>query len=112
MHSDKYYTHRQRLFNFVEECVKEAQRNNVISVAKDPALVAKLFFFIYSASLRWWLATDKPKLATTIAELRPLFELQMSGLRPEDVSTIPQKSLPSAGTRPRKKQTTSINQLK
>ena len=85
MHSDKYYAERQRLFDFVEECVKEAQRNEVISASKDPVLIAKLFFFTYSAALRWWLATDKPKLETSIDELRPLFELQMSGLHPTHI---------------------------
>jgi len=50
-------------------------------VKEDPALVARYVFFVYSASLRWWIASPKPDPRTGIADLRRLLRLLVAGLR-------------------------------
>ena len=84
MHSAEYDKNRQRLFNFVQDCVREAQQAGKISAGEDPALAARHLFFVYSASLRWWLASERPELETSMKELRPLFELLLRGLAPRE----------------------------
>lgn len=110
MHSEEYYSHRQRLFDFVEECVVNAQNNSVIATSITPSTAAKVFFFIYSASLRWFLATDKPDVETSISELRPLFELQMSGLAPHGES-VPQKKSRRTGSFARRRGVRRVQEL-
>ena len=48
---------------------------------EDHALVARYVFFVYSASLRWWIASPKPDPRTGIADLRRLLRLLVAGLR-------------------------------
>ena len=50
-------------------------------VKEDPALVARYVFFVYSASLRWWIASPRPDPRAGIAELRKLLRLLVAGLR-------------------------------
>jgi len=82
MHSAEYYAHRKRVSDFLEDAVRQAQGAGEIAEQEDPALVAKLFFFVQSAAVRWWIASESPNLKRGIRELRGLFALQMSGLGP------------------------------
>jgi len=43
-------------------------------------LIARHIFFVYSASLRWWIAAPQPDPAVGVADLRRLLKLQISGL--------------------------------
>ena len=102
MHSAEYYGRRRRVSDFLEAALREAQQTGEIAADMDPALVAKLLFFVYSASVRWWAASRSPDLKTGIRELRSLFALQLSGLGPGAVafSSLPRqrRAVPRAST--------------
>jgi AcrR family transcriptional regulator len=66
---------RRRLIDGVEALVRKSK------VKEDPALVARYVFFVYSASLRWWIASPRPDPRTGVAELRKLLRLLVAGLR-------------------------------
>ena len=66
---------RKRLIDGVEALVRKAK------VKEDPALVARYVFFVYSASLRWWIASPKPDPRAGVAELKRLLRLLVAGLR-------------------------------
>jgi AcrR family transcriptional regulator len=82
MHSAEYYSHRKRVSDFLQDAVRQAQRSGEIAHNVDPAVAAKLFFFVQSAAVRWWIASEAPDLNVGINELRNLFALQISGLAP------------------------------
>jgi hypothetical protein len=43
-------------------------------------VIARLVFFVYSASLRWWIAAPRPDPGKGVADLRRLLRLQSAGL--------------------------------
>ena len=73
---------RKRLIDGVEELIRKAQQAKKISARENPAVIARHIFFVYSASLRWWIAAPKPDPAKGIADLRRLLKLQFEGLAP------------------------------
>jgi AcrR family transcriptional regulator len=72
---------RQRLIDGLEELVRAAQSEGKIASKADPRLIARHIFFVYSASLRWWIASPRPDPRTGIADLRCLLRLLVAGLR-------------------------------
>lgn len=62
---------RQRLIDGLEELVRRSRHFR----KKDVELVARHIFFVYSASLRWWIAAPRPDPAKGVAELRRLLRL-------------------------------------
>ena len=66
---------RKRLIDGIEELVRRAQRKGGYSSKENAQLVARHIFFVYSASLRWWIAAPKPDAAKGLAELRKLLSL-------------------------------------
>ena len=72
---------RKRLIDGVEALLREAQRRKEISAKEKPALIARHIFFVYSASLRWWIASPRPDPRKGVADLRRLLRLQIEGLR-------------------------------
>jgi AcrR family transcriptional regulator len=73
---------RQRLIDGIEALVQAAQRERRILAKESAALIARHFFFVYSAAVRWWIAGPRPDVATGVADLKRLLELQISGLSP------------------------------
>lgn len=71
---------RQRLIDGIEELVRNAQRAKKIGSKENPAVIARHIFFVYSASLRWWIAAPRPDPQAGVADLRRLLKLQVSGL--------------------------------
>ena len=71
---------RKRLIDGVEDLIRNAQEAGKISSREPPALIARHIFFVYSASLRWWIAAPKPDPAKGVADLRRLLKLQFEGL--------------------------------
>jgi hypothetical protein len=65
----------------LEALVRGAQRTRRIRSSEEPGVIARYIFFVYSASLRWWIAAPRPNPAQGIADLRRLLKLQSDGLR-------------------------------
>ena len=72
---------RKRLIDGVEAMVRRAQEDKTISARENADLIARHIFFVYSASLRWWIAAPDPDPDKGIADLRRLLKLQFDGLR-------------------------------
>jgi AcrR family transcriptional regulator len=72
---------RKRLIDGIEALVLAAQRARRIGAREDAAVIARLIFFVYSASLRWWIAAPRPNPEKGLADLRRLLKLQSDGLR-------------------------------
>jgi len=72
---------RQRLIDGIEALVRSAQERKEIRAREKPALIARHIFFVYSASLRWWIAEAEPDPERGVADLRRLLRLQIDGLR-------------------------------
>jgi AcrR family transcriptional regulator len=72
---------RKRLIDGIEALVRAAQRARRIRSREDPGLIARHIFFVYSASLRWWIAAPRPSPEKGVADLRRLLQLQADGLR-------------------------------
>jgi AcrR family transcriptional regulator len=72
---------RKRLIDGIEALVLAAQRARRIGARENAAVIARLIFFVYSASLRWWIAAPRPNPEKGLADLRRLLKLQSDGLR-------------------------------
>ena len=75
-----FHSIRKRLIDGVEDLIRKAQQEKKITSKENPALIARHIFFVYSASLRWWIASPKPDPKQGVAELRRLLKLQFEGL--------------------------------
>jgi AcrR family transcriptional regulator len=71
---------RKRLIGGIEALVQKAQQKRKIRSKESAALIARHIFFVYSASLRWWIAAPRPDPQKGLADLRRLLELQFTGL--------------------------------
>ena len=72
---------RKRIMDGIEALIREAQRTRRIRSKENPAFIARHIFFLYTASVRYWIAGPKPDPAKGIAEFRRLLKLQFDGLR-------------------------------
>jgi AcrR family transcriptional regulator len=72
---------RKRLIDGIEQLIRIAQQDKRIGSRENPAVIARHIFFVYSASLRWWIAAPKPDPEQGVADLRRLLKLQFAGLR-------------------------------
>jgi hypothetical protein len=77
----RFHAIRTRLIAGVERLVRAAQENRRIGTAERAAFVARCIFFVYSAALRWWIASPRPDVRRGLAELRRMLALQLNGLR-------------------------------
>ena len=73
---------RGRLIDGIEQLVLASQKEKRVRADEKAGLIARHVFFVYSASLRWWIAAPQPHPAKGIADLRRLLRLQFEGLRP------------------------------
>ena len=73
---------RKRLIDGIEDLVRKAQEGRRIGTREKPPLIARHIFFVYSASLRWWIVARNPRPRDGVADLRRLLRLQIGGLRP------------------------------
>ena len=76
-----FHNIRRRLIEGIEALVKAAQERKEIHAKEKPAVIARHIFFVYSASLRWWIAAPTPDPDTGVADLRRLLRLQIEGLK-------------------------------
>ena len=70
-----FHAIRRRLIEGIEQLVEKAGAERKVAFREDPALVARHIFFVYSASLRWWIAAAKPDPAKGLSDLRRLLRL-------------------------------------
>jgi len=76
-----FHAIRKRLIDGVETRVRAAQKNGKIACREDPAVIARCVFFVYSASLRWWIAAPAPDPDQGVADLRRLLKLMIEGMK-------------------------------
>jgi AcrR family transcriptional regulator len=79
--AERFHAIRARLIAGLERLVRAAQADGRIGTPAKPAFVARCIFFVYSAALRWWIASPRPDVRRGLAELRRLLALQLDGLR-------------------------------
>jgi len=79
-HATEFHAIRQRLIDGIARRVAAAQTAGLLGHSEPPELIARLLFFVYSASVRWWIAAPEPQAEQGVAELRRLLQLQMDGL--------------------------------
>ena len=72
---------RKRLMDGIRGLIEKNQEAGKVRKDESADLIARYVFFVYSASLRWWIASPKPDPRTGIAELRRLLRLLVAGLR-------------------------------
>jgi AcrR family transcriptional regulator len=77
----RFHAIRARLIAGIERLVRAAQADGRIGTPEKAAFVARCIFFVYSAALRWWIASPRPDVRRGLAELRRLLALQLDGLR-------------------------------
>lgn len=75
-----FHSIRKRLIDGVESLVGKAQENGSVRRDEKASLIARHIFFVYSASLRWWIAAPRPDPEKGVADLRRLLKLQFHGL--------------------------------
>ena len=75
-----FHAIRKRLIDGVESLVAANQQNGKLRKDVPAAVIARHIFFVYSASLRWWVAAPKPDPAKGVSDLRRLLKLQFEGL--------------------------------
>ena len=76
-----FHAIRKRLIDGIEDLTKKSQVKGELSKRESPAVIARYIFFVYSASLRWWIAAQHPDPARGVADLRRLLKLQIAGLQ-------------------------------
>jgi len=82
-HSAGFKENVSRIVGCIESLVIAQQKAGRIPAGIDPTLVGRHFFFVFFAAVRWWITDDKPVAKDGIAELKRLFGLTVSGLRPQ-----------------------------
>ncbi len=71
---------RKRLIDGIEQLIEKSKKEKKIKSSESAALIARHIFFVYSASLRWWIAAPHPDPQKGLADLRRLLRLQLDGL--------------------------------
>jgi AcrR family transcriptional regulator len=77
-----FHAIRKRLIDGIENLVGQSQDKGKLRKDESAAVIARHIFFVYSASLRWWIAAPKPDPNKGVADLRRLLRLQFEGLEP------------------------------
>jgi len=76
-----FHSIRNRLIDGIEALVAKAQARGEVRAKEKPDVIARHIFFVYSASLRWWIAAADPDPQKGIADLKRLLKLQVQGLK-------------------------------
>ncbi len=81
LHLERSLSIRQRLLQGLESLILQAQSTGELNPSVIPAKVALQIFFLYAASLRYWLnASDRPEWRKGLQEYKQCLELQVFGL--------------------------------
>ncbi len=73
---------RKGLIDGIEQLVESAQRERRILSKESAAYIARHFFFVYSAAVRSWIVSDRPKPEAGLEDLKRMLDLQINGLYP------------------------------
>ena len=73
---------RGRLLSGIEKLIELAKKENRIQWREDSKVLTRYFFFLFSAQIRWWIASRDPKVSVGLRDLRHLLRLQIHGLQP------------------------------
>lgn len=94
MHGAEYQVMTARVANVIETIVRQARSDGEIAKGESSELIARHFFFVFSAAVRWWIADTKPNLSQGLDELTRLLRIQIAGLqRPfDDTKAIRRKA--------------------
>jgi AcrR family transcriptional regulator len=76
-----FHTIRKRLIDGIEALVAANQKKGTLRKDVAAGVIARHIFFVYSASLRWWIAAPRPDPRKGVTDLRQLLKLQFEGLR-------------------------------
>lgn len=81
MHLDRYLLLRNKLLVGFQELVAQAQRSGEIKATEDPEVISRSLFFVFAASIRWWLASSpRPEWRMGMRDFDRLLRLQMDGI--------------------------------
>jgi AcrR family transcriptional regulator len=84
MHLDRYILLRDRLLSGFEDLISQAQQSGEITSTESAAVISRYMFFVFAASIRWWLASSpRPEWREGMRDFDRLLALQMSGLSRE-----------------------------
>ncbi len=81
MHGETYQAIRIRVARSIETMVQHAISVGEIAKCEDTDLIARHFFYVFSASARWWIAEASPDLKGGLDELSRLLSIQIAGLK-------------------------------
>jgi len=73
---------RHGLIEGIERLVESAQRDRRILSKESAAYIARHFFFLYSAAVRAWIVSERPRPEAGLQDLKRLLDLQVNGLEP------------------------------
>ena len=81
MHLDRYLMLRDKLLNGYSELVTQAQLTGEIQSKESPETISRYIFFVFAASMRWWLAsTPRPEWRDGMRDFDRMLHLVTEGL--------------------------------
>ena len=81
MHLDRYLQLRNRLLAGFEELVAQGQQSGELKSEESPEAVSRYLFFVFAASIRWWLASSpRPEWRDGIRDFDRMMRLVTDGL--------------------------------
>jgi AcrR family transcriptional regulator len=83
---------RTRLIEGLAGVVAEAQQTGEIVSTESPEIIARSIFFLYSAALRWWLASPQPDWRSGHRDFERVLLVHFEGLLPHPSKVHGQES--------------------
>ena len=81
MHLDRYLLLRNRLLAGFEELVVQGQQSGQLKSGESPEVVSRYIFFVFAASIRWWLASSpRPEWRDGMRDFDRMMRLLTDGL--------------------------------
>ena len=97
MHLDRYLMLRDKLLNGYSELITQAQQTGEIQSKEDPETISRYIFFVFAASVRWWLASaPRPEWRDGMRDFDRMLHLVTAGLLRDGAE---QEALPEPRTR-------------
>lgn len=95
MHGADYQRAREQVSRAIMAIVDDARSTGEINYPESSELIARNFFIVFSAAVRWWIAEPAPDLNQGLNEISRLLHIQFTGLRGSTVAG-PLKEPPKA----------------